>query len=300
MALDPLAAHLADDSRLVVYWTFAETPGQPRVATLGREAFPLQETNGVVHRVADAPLTGYAVRFDNGAYFTLPHEQTGDLNISGRDAKLTIFAVVRMDPDKTRRGGTVAGMWYEGLGRGDDTGTRQYALLLDMNLYGGAKRVTPHVSSEGGATRRRDGSQLPWCVDYAATAEEYPGGTWCTMAMTYDGTTITALLNGIATPRKVDPAADNRDDPYFTEEGPDGGHRGINPFHHGRGIFRYDPNEHADAKPSGPSDFVVGARCVWGKHGSEPLSGALAGLVVFDDCLSTSEIAKLHDAVDLY
>jgi hypothetical protein len=291
--LDQLAARPS----LIAFWPFTEEPGRQRLALLGRGAFPLSETNGTVAQTGDAPLGGHAVRFDNGAYFSMPYDSTGDLNISGRDAKLSIFAVVRMR--KVARGGTVAGMWYEGLGPGDDSGTRQYALLLDMNLYGGAKRVTPHVSSEGGATHRADGSIMPWCVDYAATAEEYPADRWCSMAMTYDGTTITAFLDGVATPRQVDPVADNRADPYFTDEGPGGGHRGINPFHHGRGIFRYDPAQHAETKPAGGSDFVVGARCVRGKHGAEPLDGDLAGLAVFDDCLTSEQLADLHTAADL-
>ncbi len=297
--MEPLDDLLRRDDRLVAYWNFGEASGSDRQAVFGRGAFPLRETNGRVQRIDDAPLGGHAVTFDDEAYFSLPYEATGDLNVSGKDAQVTIFAVVRMDSDKTRRGGTIAGMWYEGMGRGDDTGTRQYALLLDMNLYGGAKRVTPHVSSEGGATYRRDGSHLPWCVDYAATTEEYPGDRWCSMAMTYDGTKLTAFLDGVATPRVVDPKKDNRNDAYFTEEGPGGGHRGINPFHHGRGIFEYDPATHADVKPAGGSDFVVGARCVRGKHGSEPLAGALAGLAVFDACLSVAEIKALHDACDL-
>ncbi len=207
---------------------------------------------------------------------------------------MSVFALMRIAGDG--RGGTVAGVWYEGLGPGDDSGTRQYALLLDMNLYGGAKRVTPHVSSEGGATRRADGSAFPWCVDYAATRERYPVGRWCSVAMTYDGVTLTAFLDGVATPRAADPEADNRDDPYFTAGGPGGGSRGMNPYHHGRGLFRHDPARDAGAKPHGRGDFVVGARCVRGTHGAEPLNGLLAGLAVCGRCLVPAEVASLHAA----
>ncbi|MEM7807309.1 MAG: hypothetical protein AAF561_04285 [Planctomycetota bacterium] len=290
----PELDRLLEDPRLVAFWDFNEEAGNQRRARVGRGAFPLNEINGAVATIDDAPLGGRAVTFDNDAYLGLPNAKAGDLDISGPDAAVSMFAVVRMR--KVARGGTVAGMWYEGLGPGDDSGTRQYALLLDMNLYGGAKRVTPHVSSEGGATRRADGSLLPWCVDYAATVEEYPADRWCTMGMTYDGTTITAFLDGVAEPRTVDPEADNRADPYFTNEGPSAGHRGINPFHHGRGIFRYDPVKHAETKPAGPSDFVVGARCVRGRHGAEPLDGALAGLAVFDASLTPEEMLALHRA----
>ena len=35
-----------------------------------------------------------------------------------------------------------------------------------------------------------------------------------------------------------------RNDPYFLTEGPDGSDRGMNPYYHGRGIFRFDPKRH--------------------------------------------------------
>jgi hypothetical protein len=284
---------LSEMPGLIAYWSFDEPAGEMRRASLGRGEFPLRETAGPVPRVDDAPCGGHAARFDQGGYLTLPHEQTGPLNIRGQQ-HLSMFAVTRFDG--RGRGGTVAGMWHEGLGPGDDSGTRQYALLLDMNMYGGAKRVTPHVSSEGGMTRRADGSPLPWCVDYAATTETYPTDRWCTLGCTYDGTWLTAYLDGRATPRTVDPEDDNRADAYFTSEGPGGGHRGINPFYHARGIFAYDPAKHADTKPGGPSDFVVGARCVRGKHGAEPLDGSLAALAVFDVTLTPEQMRQLHDA----
>lgn len=190
---------------LVAFWDFAEDSGQARRARLGRATFPLDEVAGPVPVVDDAPVGGRAVRFDQGGYLVLPHAQTGELNISGPTACLSVFAVARFDPPTGKRGGTVAGMWYEGLDKGDHTGTRQYALLLDMNLYGGADRVTPHISAEGGGSRRAEGSLLPWCVDYAASQEPLPRDRLCSIAMTYDGDWITAYVDGIATPRAVDP-----------------------------------------------------------------------------------------------
>jgi len=54
-------------------------------------------------------------------------------------------------------GGT-AGMWDEGHGAWDNSGTRQYTMLMHMPWYGSDRRLTPHISAEGGATRRADGS----------------------------------------------------------------------------------------------------------------------------------------------
>lgn len=63
-------------------------------------------------------------------------------------------------------------MWSEGKGANADTGTRQYALLMNMPTYGGPNKLVPHLSAEGGVTRRADGSAFPWCADYAVTAHE--------------------------------------------------------------------------------------------------------------------------------
>lgn len=65
-----------------------------------------------------------------------PCAETGDLNISGKDARVSMFAVVRIVDLKQSR--TIAGMWSEGKGKDDDSGTRQYAMLMNMPAYGGA------------------------------------------------------------------------------------------------------------------------------------------------------------------
>ncbi|MEM6751166.1 MAG: hypothetical protein AAF612_11920 [Planctomycetota bacterium] len=280
---------------LVACWTFDEPAGVPRRASAGVGDFALQEIGGAVPRIDDAPVGGHGVRFDVGSHLQIAHGHTGELNIAGPDARVSIFAVVRID-SLDKRGGTIAGMWNEGQGHGDDSGARQYALLLDMPWYGGPKRVTPHVSAEGGATRRADGSMLPWCADYAATPDPYPVGRWCSMGMTYDGLHIHAFLDGQAKPWDLDPIEHRRDDRYFTREAPGGGDRGMNPYHHGRGIFRYDPARHAATKVSGGSPFVVGAREVRGRAGSEPLAGDLAALAVFNTSLTPTEMLALHRA----
>lgn len=275
---------------LVGFWTFGEPAGEDRVSRFTPTAHRLRETHGEVPRIAHS--SGHAAVFNQGGgYLRIPYEQTDDLNIAGPDAAFSIFAVVRLNADDAR-GGTVVGMWSEGLGPGDDSGVRQYALLLDMPAYGGPKRVTPHVSSEGGATRRADGSMLPWCVDYAATAERYPLGRWCSVACTYDSNWLTAFLDGKATPRDTSPQKDFRDDPYFLSEGPDGGDRGVNPYFHGRGIYRHD----CAAKNREGSPLVVGAREVRGKQGSEPLNGELAQLAIYNRCLSAAEMQQLHQS----
>ncbi len=282
---------------LVAFWDFGEKAGEVRRSRGTKNPHPLREVNGPIPRVAGGPFSGYAAEFDGKRYFRIPYEQTKDLNISGPKAQVSMFAVVRIVDLRQSR--TIAGMWSEGKGRDDDTGTRQYAMLMNMPTYGGPNQLVPHVSSEGGVTRRADGSPFPWCCDYAASVSKVPEEEWCTLAFTYDGEYIRAYVNGRFEPRKLNPAKDRRTDPYFTKEGPDGGDRGMNPYYHGRGIFAYDPEKHAESKPDGGADFTVGARYAVGSFLREATKGRFGGLAVFNRALADEEVAKLHAAADV-
>lgn len=278
---------------LVAFWTFGEAAGQPRLSIGTPEKHALVEAAGPIPRVAGGPFSGYSAELSGKQWLVIKHEQLGDLDISGQDAQVSMFAVVLVKD--VARSRTIAGIWSEGKGAHDDTGTRQYALLAHMPAYGGDRRLTPHISSEGGVTRRNDGSPLPWNADYAATKSRVPEGVWCTLGFTYDARYIRAYINGVLDERTLDPKKDNRDDPYFTSEGPGGKDRGMNPYYHGRGIFRYDAKQHAATKIA-PSDFTVGARYAGGTMLSEAFRGKFGGLAVFNRALTDDEIQKLHAA----
>jgi hypothetical protein len=282
---------------LVAFWTFGEDAGQPRVSTGTKEKHPLTEVGGQIPRAKGGPFSGYSAELNGKQYFRIPYAETGDLNISGPEAQVSMFAVVRIVNLKQSR--TIAGMWSEGKGANDDTGTRQYAMLMNMPTYGGPRQLVPHISSEGGVTRRADGSAFPWCADYAATKREVPEEKWCTLAFTYDGKYIRAYINGVLDARALDPAKDKRTDRYFTSEGPDGKDRGMNPYYHGRGIFRYDPAKHAQTKSGVGSDFTVGARYAVGSMLGEATIGKFGGLVVFNRALTDAELKTLHDAANI-
>lgn len=100
-------------------------------------------------------------------------------------------------------------------------------------------------------------------------------------------------------PRRLDPVKDRRTDPYFTREGPGGKDRGMNPYYHGRGIFRYNPAKHARTKPGGGSDFTVGARYAGGSMFHEATRGRFGGLAVFNRALSDAEVKQLHEAANV-
>ena len=281
---------------LVAFWTFGEEAGQLRSSSGTKEKHPMKEVGGPIARVEGGPFSGYAADLNGKQYFSIPYAETGDLNISGPEAQVSMFAVVRIVNLKQSR--TIAGMWSEGKGANDDTGTRQYAMLMNMPTYGGPNKLTPHISSEGGVTRRADGSAFPWCADYAATAHEVPTEEWCTLGFTYDGKYIRAYINGVLDKMELDPVKHKRTDPYFTKEGLDGKDRGMNPYYHGRGIFRLDPEKHASTKIGG-ADFTVGARYAVGSMLGEATIGKFGGLAVFNRAISEAEMMKLHKAANV-
>ena len=276
---------------LVAFWTFGEEAGKERQSLGTSQAHPLREVGGPIAREPGGPYSGFSAALNGKQYFSIPHADTGDLNISGPEAQVSMFAVVRITNLQQSR--TIAGMWSEGKGANDDTGTRQYALLMNMPTYGGPNKLTPHISSEGGVTRRADGSAFPWCADYAATANDVPTDQWCTLGFTYDGKYIRAYINGKLDELILDPVKHRRTDHYFTHEGPSGGNRGMNPYYHGRGIFRLDPEKHAGTKIGG-ADFTVGARYAVGSMLGEATIGKFGGLAVFHRAISSEEMQRLH------
>jgi hypothetical protein len=282
---------------LVAFWTFGEAAGEPRVSTATKEKHALIEVGGPIQRVAGGPYSGHAADLNGKQYFSILYAKTGSLNIAGPDAQVSMFAVVRIVNLKQSR--TIAGMWSEGKGANDDTGTRQYAMLMNMPTYGGPNKLVPHISSEGGVTRRADGSAFPWCADYAVTALPVPESQWCSLAFTYDSKFIRAYINGTVSELKLDPVKHKRTDPYFTKEGPEGGDRGMNPYYHGRGIFKYDAAKHAATKPGGGADFTVGARYAVGSMLGEATIGRFGGLAVFNRALTEAEMKALHDSASL-
>lgn len=276
---------------LVAFWTLGEEAGKPRESTGTTDKHPMIEVGAPVAREEGGPYSGHHVHFDGKQYLRIPHAELGGLDIGGKDAQVSMFAVVRMDD--MSRGVTIAGIWSEGKGANDDTGTRQYAMLLNMPTYGGPKNLTPHISSEGGVSRRADGTGMPWCADYAASVSKVPEHQWVTLGFTYDGEYIRAYFNGVMEARPVDAVKDKRNDPYYTKEGPNGGHRGINPYYHGRGIFKYDATRDGKTKIP-PADFLVGARYAVGSMLGEAMKGSLGGLAVFNRALKDEEMMKLH------
>ena len=71
----------------------------------------------------------------------------------------------------------------------------------------------------------------------------------------------------------------------------------MNPYYHGRGIFRYDPSKHVNRLAG--ADFTVGARYAVGSMLKEATIGKFGGLAVFNRALTDEEIMKLHAAANI-
>ena len=119
------------------------------------------------------------------------------------------------------------------------------------------------------------------------------------LGFTYDSKYLRAYINGRLDGLKLDPVKHKRTDPYFTTEGPNGGDRGMNPYFHGRGIFRYDPKNHGLTKPGGGADFTVGARYAVGSMLGEATIGRFGGLAVFNRAITDTEMKALHDSAKM-
>jgi len=149
---------LQEREGLVAAWGFGEVAGLERLA-VGKGEFPLKEMNGNVQRVAEGPLSGYSAKMENGVYYSLPHKDTGELNIHGKNQGVTVMAWVKWEGNT----GFVGGMWNEYT----EGGKRQYGLFVDLPHYNGASQVCGHISYAGGPT-----PPFPYSCDYAASKQQ--------------------------------------------------------------------------------------------------------------------------------
>jgi hypothetical protein len=148
---------------------------------------------------------GNAVRFNKGYIFAEVPRRDFDrtpLDIHGRQP-FTLIAWVKFVGQRH----LVAGIWDEG-GWNKYEGRRQIALF--GGLFG-SQGVIAHVSATGAASfpqSNASGSQFARCR--AIDGRDFADGEWVALAMTFDPgkDTVTAYLNGVATPKQLaDPVA---------------------------------------------------------------------------------------------
>lgn len=248
---------------LVALWDFKEPEGEPRKAT-GQGTFALQEQNGTLPRLPDGPLSGYSTKFGNKAYFSLPHAETGKLNIHGPKQGVTVVAWVKWTGEQT---GFVGGMWNEY----QDGGKRQYGLFVSLPHYNGRNQVCGHISQTGKPT-----PPFPYSIDYSASKQDVPANEWVCVAFTYDGTNIKSYLNGKFETRT--PELINNTKGF--EGYPDGLTQSKNPYR-----FPYGMGNNG-------SDFTVGAVLLKAGMGNF-FKGQIGGLAVFDRALTARELKNI-------
>jgi hypothetical protein len=257
-----LVKKLKTTQGLVAFWDFKEKEGNARKAS-GMGKYPLKEMDGTLLRISEGPLSGYSAQFGNNAYLCLLNEQTGKLNIYGKNQGVTIIAWVKWTGEQT---GFVGGMWNEY----QDGGKRQYGLFVSLPHYNGKNQVCGHISHTGKPT-----PPFPYSIDYSASNQEVATNQWVCIAFTYDGTEIKSYMNGIFEAR--DPELINNTKGF--DGYPNGLTQSKNPYH-----FPYGMGNNG-------SDFTVGAVLLKKGMGNF-FKGQIGGLAVFNRALTDEELIQ--------
>ena len=259
-----LVQRIISTKGLVALWDFKEKEGQIR-ETVGTDKYPLKEMDGNLPRINEGPLSGFSSQFGNNAYLCLPNEQSGKLNIFGKDQGVTIVAWVKWSGEKT---GFIGGMWNEYM----DGGKRQYGLFVSLPYYNGKNQVCGHISLNGKPT-----PPFPFSIDYSASKQEVPAGKWVSVAFTYDGKYIRSFLNSKFEAREPELIDHTKGfDGY-----PDGLFQSKNPY-----LF-------PDGLGNNGSDFTVGAVLLKTGMGNF-FKGQIGGLAVFDRALTEDELSGFN------
>lgn len=234
---------------LVCFWHFAESSDVFPVKQ--GESYSLISQSGKLEVVSDsaAPLGGKALDLKEGQWLNLSRRTCDALNFGGTRSDLTVFAWIKRKRASHNGCQFVAGMWNESQ-KG-----RQYGLFLNISVWQQREQVCGHLSNVGGPT-----PGYKYCIDGPVGATPVPHDEWATVAMSYDGMSGYAWLNGNLDVRP-----------------------GLNPYSFAGGLF--DGGE-------GGSDFTVGAVDRSGVIGNF-LAAQIAGIAVYKRALSPAEIFAL-------
>jgi hypothetical protein len=270
---------------LVSFWDFSEAGGQSRVG-LDENAYRLVEVGGKISRIVDknSPF-GHAAVLNGSQFFkAIDLASTPKLNINGPGAasSLTVVGWVKWTDRLSFPGAFIAGRWNE-------SGTRQYALFIDLPYYAGKNRVVGHVSLTGRDSTHAsypelvlEGYDEPFSWDYSASASVVPENKWVMVAFTYDGSYVKSYLNGV-----------------FEYYGPQNYNYKFNATDT-TSVVRQTAVKNPYYFPYGLGDieelFCVGghyANVTRSGGGAHNLVGRLGGVAVFNRALSAQELADL-------
>lgn len=249
---------------LIAFWDFAEPTGRRYSKAGSGGLLPLVQGPGSrATRSAEGPVSGYSVSLNGSSdWLYIAAANAGLLNIGANGGNaVTVFAWVKRAETGT---GMIGGIW-------DESGSlRQYALFVDLPIYGGTDRVCMHISKTGGAS-----PNIPFSRDYSSNRTGVYNGRWEFIAGTYDGAAMRSYI-------------DTRFEPYtsYTEPG------GPN----GEGLT-YDKNPQLFplGMNSAACEFTVGA-CEVGGSMSNHFQGLIGGLGVVNRAMTHAEIAALRQS----
>lgn len=248
----PEYLHLSNPAEipgLVTCWRFGAS-AEVFPAAWG-EGYSLRSQSGGLRVVedAEAPLGGMALDLEEGQWLSLPRRECPALNFHGPGGQFTVLAWIRRGQKSHSECEFLAGMWNESqLGR-------QYGLFLNIGVWRQPDQVCGHLSHVGGPT-----PGFKYCIDGPVGTTPVPRDVWTAVAMSYDGLSGYAWLDGVLDFRA-----------------------GLNPYSLAGGLF--DGGE-------GGSDFTVGGVDRGGSVGNF-FTGRIAGLAVYRRALSPAEIFAL-------
>ncbi len=231
---------------LVAFWNFTKS-GERFTAQQG-SAYTLVSQSGSLPIVDSpgAPLGGKALHIQEGTWLRCPRAECPKLDIHGPEGQLTVLAWIRREQKSNRECEFIAGQWNESnLGR-------QYGLFLNISVWQQHDQICGHLSNVGGPT-----PGYKYCIDGPVGSTPVPNDEWSVVAMSYDGQSGYAWLNGQLDTRP-----------------------GLNPYSMAGGLH--------DGGRDG-SDFTVGAVHRNGSIGNF-FTGQIAGLAVYSRALTPAEI----------
>lgn len=248
---------------LVAFWDFQ---GTDWLRTKAGQDFTLQQAPGsAVAASAKTGPFGPGIDFNGTTgVLRIASANVGALNVAKAGDAVTVGAWIERDDYSTTC--FVAGCWLEG----PTNPARNYAMFLDLPLYGGNDCVCGHVSRTGAPS-----PNITYSRDYSASARRIPSGKKHFVAFTYDGAQAISYIDGIADSY-----------PAFTEPGaPDG--EGLtlakNPYAFDLGLNR-----------TGVADFNVGGQLLTtGAYGNY-MKGTMYGLFVFNRALTAVELMQIN------
>ena len=171
-------------NNLVSFWNFQEKEGDKRISQSDYK-YELREGNSPIERIGDGIFGDYSAKIEEGQWFYIPRAECPALNISGKNAQVTVVAWIKRGVKKFSQCEAIAGIWNETEKK------RQYCLFLDLRIWESSQQVGGHISGVGGAT-----DNYKYCMDAAIGKNAVPYDEWQCVAFSYDGKKISAFLNG--------------------------------------------------------------------------------------------------------